>query len=145
MSVKPIPDGFHAVTPFLLVKGVSKLLDFLGEAFGAEEDHRQTAPDGTIRHAQISIGDSKLMLGEATDEYPEMPTMLYLYVEDVDAMYQRAVAAGATSLREPTDEFYGDRSSGVLDPSGNQWWIATHKEDVPSEEVDRRAAELFDK
>lgn len=97
--------------------------------------------DGTIQHAEVKIGDSIVMLAEACDPWKPRPSMLYLYVNDVDATYQRAIEAGATSLREPATHFYGDRSGGVEDPTGNHWWIATHVEDVSPEELQRRAAE----
>jgi uncharacterized glyoxalase superfamily protein PhnB len=139
MAVKPIPEGFHTVTPYLMVEGASKLIDFLKQAFEAEEIYRQNMPDGTVMHAQVRIGDSMLMMSDATSQYEPMPTMIYLYVEDVDAVYNRALKAGATSLREPTAEFYGDRSGGVKDQFGNQWWIGTHIEDVSPEEMERRA------
>ena len=139
MAVKPIPDGFHSVTPYLTVPGVAKLLDFLKQAFEAQELHRLTRPDGTIMHAELRIGDSPVMMGEPMGGSPPMFGSLYLYVHDVDAVYQRALQAGATSVSEPADQFYGDRSAGIKDPVGNQWWIATHKEDVPPEEVARRA------
>jgi PhnB protein len=145
MTIKPIPEGFHTVTPYLMVQGASKLIDFLKQAFGAEEIFRMARPDGAIMHAEVRIGDSIVMMSEAMAEHGPMPTMIYLYVEDVDTVYNRALRAGATSLREPTDEFYGDRSGGVKDASGNQWWIATHKEDVPFEELKKRAEAFFKK
>lgn len=137
-SVKPIPDGYHTLTPFIMVVGGVKSLEFLKNSFDAKEISIHKNPDGTIMHAELQIGDSRLMLAEATEKYPAMPTMIYVYVEDADAVYKKAMAAGATSLREPTDEFYGDRSCGVKDASGNQWWIATHVEDVSPEEMQRR-------
>ena len=140
MSVKPIPEGFHTVTPYLPVQGASRLIEFLKQAFGAEEIHVSTMPDGTVMHAQVKIGDSMVMMGEARGEWKAMPGMLYLYVDDVDAWYHRAMKAGATSVRELTNEFYGDRVGGVQDPSGNQWWMATHVEDVSPEEMARREA-----
>jgi uncharacterized glyoxalase superfamily protein PhnB len=140
MAVKPIPEGFHTVTPYLLVAGVSNLIEFLKQAFAAEEIHRSAMPDGTVMHAQVKIGDSMVMMGEAGGEWKPMPVMLYLYVDDVEAWYHRALKAGATSVRELTDEFYGDRVGGVQDPSGNQWWMATHVEDVSPEEMARRQA-----
>jgi PhnB protein len=140
MSVKPIPEGFHTVTPYLPVQGVSRLIEFLKQAFGAEEIHVATMPDGSVMHAQVKIGDSMVMMGEARGEWKAMPGMLYLYVDDVDAWYHRALKAGATSVRELTNEFYGDRVGGVQDPSGNQWWMATHVEDVSPEEMARREA-----
>jgi uncharacterized glyoxalase superfamily protein PhnB len=138
MAVKPIPEGYHTVTPYLIVPGVPKLIDFLKAAFGAEETHRMAGPDGTVMHAQVRIGDSVVMMAEAAGPWKPMPAGIYLYVEDTDATYRRALEAGATSLMEPADQFYGDRSAGVKDPSGNSWWIATHKEDVPPEELRRR-------
>jgi PhnB protein len=139
MAVKPIPDGYHTVTPYLTVQGVSKLIDFLKQAFEAREIERMTQPDGTIMHAEVRIGDSVVMMGEARDQWKPVPGAIYLYVNDTDAVYKRALRAGATSLMEPADQFYGDRSAGVKDPSGNYWWIATHQEDVPPEELKRRA------
>jgi uncharacterized glyoxalase superfamily protein PhnB len=140
MAVKPIPDGYHTITPYLTVQGAPKLLDFLKQAFAAQEIERMTRPDGTIGHAEVRIGDSVVMMSEACNEWKPMPSAMYLYVNDVDAVYQRALQAGAISTMEPMDQFYGDRSAGVKDPSGNQWWIAAHKEDVPPEELKRRAA-----
>jgi uncharacterized glyoxalase superfamily protein PhnB len=139
MAVKPIPDGYHSVTPILSGPGVAKLLDFLQQAFGAQERERLVRPDGTIMHAEVRIGDSLVMMGEPVGSTQPMCGALYLYVHDVDAVYQRALQAGATSTREPADQFYGDRSAGIKDPLGNHWWIATHKEDVPPEEIARRA------
>jgi len=139
MAVKPIPDGYHTVTPYLVVSDVAGLIDFLEQVFGASETERMERPDGSIMHAEVRIGDSVVMMGEASDEFAPMPGMLHIYLEDVDDAYGRALAAGATSLREPTDEFYGDRAAGVQDAFGNQWWMATHVEDVSAEELQRRA------
>ena len=139
MAVKPVPDGYHTVTPYLTVRGVPKLIDFLKQAFEAREIERMAQPDGTIRHAEVRIGNSVVMMSEAGGEREPMPGAIYLYVNDTDALYTRALQAGATSLMEPADQFYGDRSAGVRDPSGNHWWIATHQEDVPPEELKRRA------
>ena len=139
MAVKPIPDGFHTVTPYLMVPGVSKLIDFLTQAFEAKELERMARPDGTIMHAQVRIGDSIVMMGEPVGEFKAMPAMVYLYVNDTDAVYKLAIQAGATSIMEPADQFYGDRNAGVKDRSGNLWWIATHKEDVAPEELAKRA------
>ena len=139
MTIKPIPEGFHTVTPYLMVQGASKLIDFLKQAFGAEEILRMARPDGAIMHAEVRIGDSRVMMGEPMGGCQPMFGSLYLYVHDVDAVYKRALQAGATSTSEPADQFYGDRSAGIKDPVGNQWWIATHKEDVPPEEIVRRA------
>lgn len=138
MSVKPIPDGFHSVSPYILVKDGAKLIDFLKAAFDAEQVERLETPDGRVKHAQLQIGDSMVMLGAPQDD--GMPSSLYLYVPDCDATYASAMAAGATSLMEPEDQFYGDRGAGVTDPCGNLWWIGTHIEDVPPDELERRAA-----
>lgn len=144
-AVRPIPEGFHTVTPYLLVNDAAGLIPFLEKAFGAELLGRYDAPDGRLMHASLEIGDSKVMMGQAAAEWPAMPCMLHLYVEDVDAVYRRAVEAGARSIREPEDQFYGDRSGGVIDPAGNQWWITTHIEDVSDEEIVRRHEEQMKK
>ena len=139
MAVKPIPEGFHAVTPYLTVPGIPKLVDFLIETFGAKELDRMARPDGTVMHTAVRIGDSLIMMGEPVGEFQAMPAQLYVYVADVDAAYKRALAAGATSVSEPADQFYGDRHGGVRDQAGNLWWIATHKEDVAPDEMAKRA------
>jgi uncharacterized glyoxalase superfamily protein PhnB len=143
MAVDPIPKGLHTVTPYLTLSGVARLIDFLKEAFDAKEMHRSTRPDGTIMHAQVRIGDSAIMMGEIWGDFQAKTAALYLYVPDTDALYRRAVAAGATSIMEPMDMFYGDRNAGVRDFAGNEWWIATHIEDVAPEELERRAAEAM--
>lgn len=142
MKANFIPEGFHTVTPYLLTRGADKIIDFTKRVFDAEEISRMDHPDGSVMHAQLRIGDSIIMLAEASSEYPAMPTMLYLYVENVDEAYDRAIKVGGVSLREPTDEYYGDRSCGVQDAGGNQWWIATHLEDISPQEAERRAKEL---
>ena len=139
MTAKPIPDGYHAITPYLIVEGADKLMDFIKAAFGAKEMFRTTDTDGRIVHADVMVGDSHVMLAEAGGEWKAMPASIYLYVNDVDATYRQAVQAGATPVREVADQFYGDRTGGVKDTSGNYWWIATHKEDLSEEEVSRRA------
>jgi uncharacterized glyoxalase superfamily protein PhnB len=141
MAVKPIPDGYHSVTPYLVVKGAAQMIDFLKEAFGAQETFRMPGPEG-IMHAEVRIGDSVVMMSDAMGEYGPMPTMLFLYVEDVDAVYKRALQAGATSTQKPEDQFWGDRAGAVKDAFGNQWWMATHVEDVPFEELERRQREM---
>ena len=141
MAVNPIPEGYRTVTPYLVVDGATNVLDFVKQAFGAEEKLRMDAPEGKIGHAEVQIGDSIVMMGDAGTENPAMPAMIHLYVDDCDATYERALAAGATSEREPTDQFYGDRSAGVRDSAGNLWWIATHVEDVPEEEMAKRIEE----
>jgi uncharacterized glyoxalase superfamily protein PhnB len=139
MAVKAIPEGYHTITPYLVVQGAPKLIEFLKQAFEAQERERITQPNGTIGHAEVKIGDSVVMMSEASDQWKPMPTGIYLYVNDSDAVYKRALQAGATSIMEPANQFYGDRSAGVRDPSGNHWWIATHQEDVPPEELKKRA------
>lgn len=142
MTVKPIPDGYHTITPYLVVRDAASLIGFLQQAFDAKESERIEAPDSSIIHAEVRIGDSVVMMGDAGENNPPMQTMLHLYLEDCDAAYRRALAAGATSLREPEDQFYGDRTGGVKDAFGNQWWFATRIEDVPSEVIQRRADAL---
>jgi PhnB protein len=136
-AVRPIPENYHTVTPYLVVPGLAKLIDFLKQAFGATEIGR-FEQDGRIMHAEVKIGDSLVMMGEPHGDIEARPAVLHLYVEDVDATYRQALQAGGTSLREPADQFYGDRSGGVMDPSRNQWWISTHVEDVSPEEMRRR-------
>jgi PhnB protein len=137
-TVKPIPDGFHTVTPYLVVNDADRLLAFLTQAFEARPGEIARQPDGKIMHAQVTVGDSPVMFAEATEQWPAMPAAFYLYVLDTDATYRRGLEAGATSLMEPADQFYGDRNAGLRDPVGNSWWIATHVEDVSPEEMERR-------
>ncbi len=144
MPVQPIPEDFHTVTPFLLVPDAGQLMDFLAEAFDAEEHRRMTTSDGTVMHGSVKIGDSMIMMGQAREEDPPMITMIYLYVDDVDAVYGQAIEAGAEPVREPLDEFYGDRTGGVKGPFGNLWWISTHVEDLSDEEIQRRMREHGD-
>ena len=126
----PVPEGMHTLTPTLHVKGTDGLIDFIKRAFGAEEGDVHRAPDGTVMHAQLRLDDSVLELGEAHGIVEPMPCSLHLYVPDVDAVYARALAAGAQTIGAPSDRPYGDRAAEVSDPFGNQWYIATHKEDV---------------
>jgi uncharacterized glyoxalase superfamily protein PhnB len=135
-KVKPVPEGYHTVIPYIVVPDVAKLIDFAKQAFGATEVNVSRLPDGSVMHAEIKIGDSIIMMGQSGTM--TFLAMLHLYMEDVDAVYQRAIQAGGKSLREPTDQFYGDRSAAVEDAFGNQWWIATHVEDVSPEEMERR-------
>lgn len=141
MTVNAIPDGYHTVTPYLVAQGADELLTFVKRAFDAEETVRIPGPDGSVVHAEVQIGDSRLMLGEANAQFPPMPASIYLYVEDCDAIYRQAVEAGATSLEEPTTKFFGDRLANVRDQFGNIWNLATHVEDVSEEELARRAEE----
>lgn len=125
------PEGLRAVTPFLQPRGAAEMIDFLKDAFGAEEKSRYQAPDGVIYHAVVSIGDSMIEMGEAHGPYQPMPMTIFMYVDDVDAVYRRAVAAGASSQGSPADQPYGDRVAGVSDPFDNTWYIATHISDAP--------------
>jgi PhnB protein len=143
MAVKARPDGYHSITPYLVVDGAARLIDFLVQAFGAEEHERFAAPGNRIGHAELRIGDSIVMLGDARPAYPAMQAMLYLYVDDVDATYQIALSSGAEAVQPPADHFYGDRSGGVKDPCGNVWYIATHIEDVSPLELKRRAQQAM--
>jgi PhnB protein len=141
---EPIPQGFHSITPFLVVNGAEKWLQFVEKAFDGETTFIIKHENGKVMHATTKIGDSCIMLSDSGEKFPPVSSMLYLYVEDVDTVYEQAIKAGAESLRAPVNEFYGDRSAGVKDAWGNQWWIATHIEDVEGEDLERRAKE-FDK
>jgi PhnB protein len=148
-DVKAIPEGYPQVSPYLHVRGAGEAIEFYRRVFGATERLRMPGPGGTIGHAELALGDSLLML---SDEYPDMgvrgprtvggtPVTLMVYVEDVDAVVERAVEAGATVVRPLQDAFYGDRTALLEDPFGHQWSVATHIEDVPADEMARRAAE----
>jgi len=145
MGVHPIPDGYHSVTPYLTVGNARRLLEFVQSAFGAEKIHCTTRPDGGIAHAAVKIGTSMVELADAHGPWQPMPSAIHLYVADADASYARALDAGATSLHAPMDTFYGERCGGVVDPSGNHWYIATHVEDVAPAELERRAAAFMAK
>jgi PhnB protein len=147
-KVKPIPEGYHSVTPYLIIKNAADAIEFYKKAFGATELFRIDQPDGKIGHAEIKIGDSPIML---SDEFPTMghrgpqslggsPVSIMLYVEDVDAVVNRATTAGAKLDRPVEDKFYGDRAGSLTDPFGHIWHIGTHKEDVSPEEMEKRAA-----
>jgi PhnB protein len=153
MAVKPIPKGYHSVTPYLCIKGAAEAIEFYKRAFNAEESSRFLTPTGEIGHAEIRIGDSTIMLA---DEYNEMafrsPSMLggssvglLVYVDDVDNLFAQAVNAGAKVISPAQDQFYGDRSGELEDPFGHVWFLATHVEDVSPEEVRRRAEAMFKK
>ena len=146
--VKAIPEGYHSVTPYLILSGASDAIAFYKKALGAEEVMRMADPGGKIHHAEIEIGDSRIMLA---DEHPEIqalspktvggsPVSIHLYVADVDGAVERAVAAGAKLIRPVADQFYGDRVGGIEDPFGYRWFIATHNEDLTMDEIRRRAA-----
>jgi PhnB protein len=144
-----VPAGFHTATPYLIVKDGAGALAYYKRAFGATELSRHADPDGKVRHAEFRIGDSPFMLSEECAEFPDWqspqsrggtPVHLYLYVEDCDALFGRAIAAGAKELLPMKDQFYGDRSGGLTDPFGHVWYIATHKEDLSPDEIAERAA-----
>ncbi|HEY5916441.1 MAG TPA: VOC family protein [Chryseolinea sp.] len=141
-SVKAIPEGMHTVTPFLIVDGANDLIKFIEQSFNGKVASIMKTKEGRVMHAGVQIGDSQIMVTDSSEKYPAASTRLYLYVDDVDETYKNAIKAKGTSLREPTDEFYGDRSSGVKDAWGNEWWIATHVEDVDDEEMEKRAKEF---
>lgn len=137
-TAKPVPDGYQSVIPYFAVAEPQALIEFIKAAFGAEVTLAMKRPDGTIQHAEARIGDCVLMMGRNP---ATRPNTLYMYVPDVDVVYRRAMAApgAAKSLREPTNEWYGDRSAGLEDLQGNQWWMATHLEDLSNEELQLRA------
>ncbi len=139
-TTKPVPEGYHSITPYLTVTDVKTLIAFLERAFGAKETYRMARPDGTIRHAEVRIEGSIVMMGQCDDPKRARPGTLYMYVPDVDAVYARAVAAGGVSLKPPATQDYGDRNGAVEDPVGNQWWIATRVEDLTAEEIEARSS-----
>ena len=151
-AVKKIPDGYSAVTPYLTVKGAAQAIDFYRRAFGAEEVMRFPSPDGKIMHAEVRIGGSVVMLHDENPQWQALSpqtvgdtsSAIMLYVDDVDAVMKRAAAAGATVTMPATDMFYGDRTGNLKDPFGHKWSIATHIEDVPPEEIARRAKKMFE-
>ena len=150
MSVKPIPEGYNSVTPYLIVKGAARAIDFYKLAFGATEILRMPGPDGLVAHAELKIGDSVIMLADepVSGEYRSAQTLggspvsLMIYIEDVDKVFARALSAGAKQTRAVQDQFYGDRSGNLVDPFGHTWTVATHVEDVSPEEITRRLAEF---
>ena len=151
MTVQAVPDGYHTVTPYLIINGAAQAIEFYKQAFGAEETMRMPGPGGAIMHAEIKIGDSFVMLSDEFPDYGALspqglngsPVTLSLYVEDADATFERAVAAGATVRMPLGDQFWGDRYGQVVDPFGHIWAVATHKEDVTPEEMATRAAAAF--
>jgi PhnB protein len=145
MAVKPIPEGFHTITPYITVDNPEAVMDFLKKTFNAQETFAMRDDKGKVQHAEVKVGSSMVMLGAARDQYKARPGNFYVYVEDCDAVYKKAIAAGAKSLGEPADQFYGDRHGGVTDAEGNNWWIGTHVEDLSHEELNRRAKEFHEK
>jgi uncharacterized glyoxalase superfamily protein PhnB len=145
MAVKPIPDRYHTVTPYITVDNPGAVIDFLKNAFDAQETFAMRDEKGNIQHAEVKVGNSMVMLGGAHDQWKARPGNFYVYVEDCDAAYKRALAAGGKSLSEPQTQFYGDRHAAVTDAQGNNWWVATHVEDVPEADLGRRAKEHQEK
>lgn len=151
MTIKPIPDGYHSVTPYLSIKDAAKAIDFYKRAFGATELFRLVAPSGEIGHAEIKIGDSQIMLADPCEEgtFRNPQTLggtsvgLHVYVQDVDTLFARAVDAGAKTVRPVQDQFYGDRTGTLEDPFGHVWFLATHKEELTPEEINKRAEALY--
>jgi len=141
-SIGPVAPGYRSITLYLVVEGAAAVLDFLRDAFGAEELRRMLLPDGRVAHAEVRIGDSVLMLADSCSEFPPTQAGIHLYMAEVDAVYERVLRLGATAIRPPADQFYGDRSASVRDRWGNSWHIATHIEDLSEEEMSRRAAAL---
>ena len=146
-NVKPIPDGYHSITPYLVIRGAKRAMDFYTKAFGAKETFKMLDDRGEIGHAEMRIGNSMIMLAEEKPDFPHKspatlggsPVSMLLYVEDCDAVYNQAVAAGAEVERPLANQFYGDRTGGVKDPFGFSWYISTHIEDVTPEEMEKRA------
>jgi len=153
MAAKSIPEGYHNVTPYLIVRGGTRALEYYKQAFGAEERFRMDGPGGTIGHAEIQIGDSIVMLADENPAWnakaPQVgtpsPVQLMIYVDDVDATFAQALTAGGKETQPLKNQFYGDRSGSLTDPFGHSWTVATHIEDVPPEEMERRAAEYAKK
>jgi PhnB protein len=149
MSVKPIPEGYHSITPYLGIQKAAEAIEFYKKAFGATEVMRLSMPDGGIGHAELRIGDCPIMLGTPCDQGPlsnpdTSPSVgLHLYVTDVDKSYKQAIAAGGTVVSEVKDQFYGDRSGTLKDPYGHLWFLATRKEDLTQEQIEQRAKEMF--
>src|SRR5262245_50298888 len=147
-KVNPVPPGYHTATPYLIIKGAASAIEFYKKAFGATESERIADPDGTVRHAEIKIGDSIFMITDECPQFPDYlspksrggsPVHMYLYVDDADAWFKRAIDAGATEQMPVKDQFYGDRSGGVTDPYGHVWYLASRIEEVSEEELQRRA------
>jgi len=139
---KPVPDGFHTVTPYLMVEDAGELIEFVTQAFGATLRYAHKRPDGKVAHAEVQIGDSIVMVGSVRGDTKPIATAIYIYVPNCDELYRRAIAAGGISIGEPADQFYGDRHGGVRDSCGNSWWVATHIEDLSEQELERRMAAL---
>jgi PhnB protein len=141
MTAKPVPEGYHTVTPWIISHDTARLIEYVTEAFDAEEIARLVGEDGTIGHAEVRIGNSMVLMFDAMPDWPPTPAFLRLYVQDADAVHRQAVAAGGTSVTEVTHLFFGDRVGRVRDPLGNLWWIQTHLEDVSPQEIERRMSD----
>ncbi len=141
MSKNFVPRGHSIVSPFLIVESVEKELEFMKNVFGAEITEQVRQPDGNVVHAEARIGDSTIMIGRASADFPARPSMLYVYNENVDETFQRALKFGATAVSEPKDQFYGNREAEVRDAHGNTWWIAQHLQELSEEEIQQRAAQ----
>ena len=142
MSSSHIPEGYHTVTPYIMSTDAAGTIEFLKKTFDATEKEIIRTEDGKVGHGEIRIGDSIIMISDASDQHPFFPSMLYVYVPNVDDTYARGIAAGGQSLREPTDEFYGDRSAGMKDVAGNQWWMATHQKTLSNEKLQEEYLEM---
>jgi len=148
-AAKPVPDGYHSITPSLVLDNAAQTIDWYKNALGAQEVSRSVGPDGKIMHAELKIGDSRFMMndvmmgGKGPQAFGGSPASLWLFVEDSDALYNRAVGAGAKVIMPIADQFWGDRAGAVADPAGYHWWIATRKEDLTPAEMQQRAAEFF--
>jgi PhnB protein len=142
-AVRPVPEGLQTVTPYLVVDDAAKLIEFIKNAFDGKVSFISKRDDNKIMHATVSIGTSTIMIGDTMEGMESQTAMLYLYLEDADRVFKKAIDAKATSVREPKTEFYGDRAGAVKDQWGNVWWIATHVEDVDPEELDRRMKQVL--
>jgi PhnB protein len=149
-TVKPIPDGYPRVIPYLSIDGAADAITFYGDVLGAEERVRMNGPDGKVGHAELAIGDGLIMLADPSPEGAPTPkavggspVTVMVYVEDVDAIFEKAIAAGADAITKPENQFYGDRAASFTDPFGHRWHIATHVEDVSPEDMEKRMAEMF--
>ena len=140
MSINYKPDNYPTVSSYFMVKDVAMFMDFMVRAFGGKKIEQITDKGSTIIHGEIRIEDSVIMAGRETPDFPAFKSMVYIYTKDIDALYQQALKAGATSIKEPADQFYGDRSGGVEGPYGNFYWLATHMEDVSDEEIKWRVS-----
>ncbi len=143
MKIDPIPDGWHSITPCLMVQDAPRLIDFLIQAFDGAERARIKHPDGTVVYSEVRLGDALVLITQANGQWKPRPSSVIFYATDVDTVFQRAIAAGAKSVREPANMFYGDRQACVRDIAENDWWITTHIEDLSTEEIQKRAVAFY--